>query len=147
MRSLGNFRWVATIRMSGHELLQSHHKASIIIGLAVDAIGLRFHVEDARRFTKAGRQHLYFENRLATSPEGALLGGSSVQVPGLGGKPGALAAKMAAERPFLDAAGKVLDAYVRDARPVAHPTSSSDGQTLCTGSARPVEKHRTSWPS
>ncbi len=113
LTSLRNFGWVATIRMSGHELRQSHHKASIIIGLAVDAVGLRFHVEDARRFTKAGRQHLYFENRLATSPEGALLGGSSVQMPGLGGKPGALAAKMAAERPFLDAAGKVLDAYVK----------------------------------
>ena len=110
---LRNFGWVATIRMSGHELRQSHHKASIIVGLAINVIGLRFQVEDARRFTKAGRQHLYSEYRLATSPEGALLSGSSVQMPGLGAKPAALAAKMAAERPFLDAAGKVLDVYVK----------------------------------
>jgi hypothetical protein len=111
--SFRNFGWVATIRLRGHELRQSHHKASIIIGLAIDAVGLRFQMEDARRFTKAGRQHLYSEYRLATSPEGALLGGSSVQLRGLGAKPGALAAKMAAERPFLDAAGKVLDRYVK----------------------------------
>jgi hypothetical protein len=70
-------------------------------------------VEDARRFTKAGRQHLFAENRLATSINGAFLRGSSVQMPGLGSKPGALAAKMAAERPFLDAAGRVLEAYVQ----------------------------------
>jgi hypothetical protein len=99
--------------MSGHELRQSHDKALIITGLVIDAIGLRFQMEDARRFTKAGRQHLYSEKRLATSPEGALLGGSSVQMPGLGAEPGALAAKMAAERPFLDAASKVLDVYVK----------------------------------
>ena len=42
-----------------------------------------------------------------------MLGGSSVQMPGLAAKPGALAAKMAAERPFLGAAGKVLDVYVQ----------------------------------
>lgn len=34
------------------------------------------------------------------------------ELPGLGGPPGALAAKMVAEQPFLDAAGKVLEAYV-----------------------------------
>lgn len=109
--SLRNFEWVATIRMTGHELTQSHQKASIIVGLAIDAIGLRFQVEDARRFTKAGRQHLFAEDRLATSIDGAFLRGSSVQMPGLGAAPGALAAKMQAEQPFLDAAGKVLQAY------------------------------------
>jgi hypothetical protein len=34
-------------------------------------------------------------------------------MPGLGSKLGALAGKMAAERPFLDAAGRVLGAYVQ----------------------------------
>lgn len=113
LSSLRNFEWVATIRMEGHALNQSHNKASIIIGLAIDAIGLRFQVEDARRFTKAGRQHLFAEDRLATSSSGAFLRGSSVQIPGLGSAPGALAAKVQAERPFLDAAGKVLSAYVQ----------------------------------
>lgn len=111
--SLRNFDWVATIMMTGHELSQSHHKASIIIGLAIDAIGLRFQVEDARRFTKAGRQHLLSEDRLATSPDGAFLRGSSIQMPGLGSNPGALAEKMLAESMFWDAAGKVLDIYVQ----------------------------------
>lgn len=111
LSSLRNFEWVSTIRMTGHELTKSHQKASIIIGLAIDAIGLRFQVEDARRFTKAGRQHLFAENRLATSVDGAFLGGASVQMPGLGAAPGALAAKMQAEQPFLHAAGKVLQAY------------------------------------
>lgn len=112
LSSLRNFEWVATIKMKGHELGQSHQKASIIVGLAIDAIGLRFQVEDARRFAKAGRQHLFAEDRLATSDAGAFLKGSSVQMPGLGSAPGALAEKMRAERPFLDAAGKVLHAYV-----------------------------------
>lgn len=75
MSSLRNFEWIATIRMTGHELTQSHQKASIIVGLAIDAIGLRFQVEDARRFTKAGRQHLFAEDRLATSIDGAFLRG------------------------------------------------------------------------
>jgi len=113
LSSLRGFAWVATIRMTGHELSQSHFKASIFAGLAIDAIGLRFQVEDARHFTKAGRQHLFAEDRLATSINGAFLRGSSVQMAGLGSKPGALAAKMAAERPFLDAAGRVLEVYVQ----------------------------------
>ena len=110
--SLGGFAWVATVRMSGHELAQSHSKGSTIVGLAIDAIGLRFQVEDARYFSKAGRQHLYAEDRLATSKDGKLFGGWSIKMPGLGSKPGALSSKMAAERPFLDAAGRVLEAYV-----------------------------------
>jgi hypothetical protein len=112
LSSLGNFAWVATMRMTGHELSQSHHKASIIVGLAIDAIGLRFQVEDARRFAKAGRQHLFAEDRLATSLDGNFLKGSSVQMPGLGSAPGRLATMMKAERPFLDAAGKILRAYL-----------------------------------
>lgn len=49
---------------------------------------------------------------MATSLSGSFVRGSSVQMAGLGSKPGALAAKMAAERPFLNAAGKVLAAFV-----------------------------------
>lgn len=113
LSSLRGFSWVATIRMAGHAPDQSHRKASIFVGLAIDAIGLRFHVEEARRFTKAGRQHLFGEDRLATAINGAFLHGSSAQMPGLGSKPGALAAKLEAERPFLDAAGRLLEVYVR----------------------------------
>jgi hypothetical protein len=112
LNSLQNFEWVATITMKGHELHQSHYKASIFIGLAIDAIGLRFQVEDARRITKAGRQHLFSENRLATSSDGVFLQGTSMHLPGLRSNPGALAAKMLAERTFLDAAGKGLETYV-----------------------------------
>jgi hypothetical protein len=112
LQFLGSFGWVGTLRMSGHELNQSHYKASIVVGLAIDAVGLRFQVEDARRFTKAGRQHLFGEARLATDPAGRILSGSSAQMPGLGAAPGKLAAKMLAERPFLDAAGTVLETYV-----------------------------------
>ena len=111
--SLRAFQWVATIRIIGHALSQSHQKASIIAGLAIDAIGLRFQVADARRFTKAGRQHLFAEERRATTTKGAFVRGSSVQMPGLGSKPGSLAEKMAAERPFLDAAGRVLETYLQ----------------------------------
>lgn len=109
---LGGYSWVATIRMEGHELTQSHNKASVFVGLAIDLIGLRFHLEDARRFAKAGRQHLFNEARLATDMNGRLLRAGSAQLAGLGGKPGALAAKMAAEQPFFDQAGEVLEAFV-----------------------------------
>lgn len=113
LRVLGGFQWVATARILGHAPTQSRQKAAIIVALAIDAIGLRFQVEDARRFTKAGRQHLFAEERLSTTMSGNFMRGSSVQMPGLGSKPGALAAKMTAERPFLDAAGVILEAYVR----------------------------------
>lgn len=112
LSALQNFSWVATLRVSNHELDQSHRKASVIVGLAIDAVGMRFHVNDARKFTRMGRQHLYSEERLASTPDGRFLSGASIRMPGLGAKPGALAAKMAAERPFLDDAGKVFEAYV-----------------------------------
>lgn len=98
--------------MSGHETAQSHQKASVIVGLAIDALGLRFHVQDARRLAKVGHQHLFAEARLATRPTGGIVRGSSFQRAGLAAKPGALATKMVAERPFLDAAGTVLQKYV-----------------------------------
>ncbi|TIX41473.1 MAG: hypothetical protein E5V40_10185, partial [Mesorhizobium sp.] len=113
VRLLRGYEWVATVRILGHEINQSHSKASIIVGLAIDLIGLRFQVEDARRFTKAGRQHLFAEDRLATTIDGAFLIGWGGEVAGIGSKPGALAKKMAAEKPFLDAAGKLFEAYLR----------------------------------
>lgn len=112
LNSLRGFSWIATVRMTGHSLVQSHHKASIIVGLSIDVIGLRFQLGDARCFTKAGRQHLFSEERLATSTSGVFIRGSSMQMPGLGSRPGALAAKMMAERAFLDAAGKILQSYI-----------------------------------
>jgi hypothetical protein len=112
LRTLRRYSWVATVRMEGHERAQSHFKASVVVGLAIDAVGLRFQVEDARRFGKAGRPHLFVEDRLATTLDGRVLSGSSVQVPGLRGRPGALAAKMATEQSFLDDAGVVLQHYV-----------------------------------
>jgi hypothetical protein len=119
LRTLRHYSWVATIRMEGHEQARSHFKASVVVGLAIDAIGLRFQVEDARRFTKAGRQHLFAEDRFATTMDGRILRGSSVQMPGLGGRPGALSAKMAGEQSFLDAAGCILQHYV-DGRRSGH---------------------------
>lgn len=112
LNALGNHAWIGSIRLKDHALEQSHRKASTLVGLAIDAIGLRFDVESARRFTKAGRQHLHSEERLASSPTGRFRSGSSVQMPGLGGAPGALIAKMASEAPFLHAVGEVLTAYV-----------------------------------
>ncbi|WP_156952310.1 hypothetical protein [Bradyrhizobium sp. WSM1743] len=70
LASLRDFGSIVTVRIEGHDLIQSHQKASIIVGLAIDAIG--FQVEDARRLAKTGRQHLYSEDRLAISAEGAL---------------------------------------------------------------------------
>ena len=109
---LGNFPWIATIRVRGHEPNQSHHKAAVIVGLATDLIGLRFHLEDARRFARAGQRHLLNEARLATDMNGRFLRGWTSQRPGIGGRPGAVAAKMRAEQPFFDAAGQALEAYV-----------------------------------
>ncbi len=109
---LNGHSWFGTIRMTNHEATQSHDKASVIVGLAIDLIGLRFHVDDARRFTKVGWRHLFGEVRQATGVNGRFLQGMRAVLPGLGGRPGALAAKMVAEQPFLDAAGEVLTAYV-----------------------------------
>lgn len=119
LTTLRHYSWVATIKMDGHEPAKSHQKASILVGLAIDVVGLRFHRQDALRFTKSGRQHLYSEDRLATSPDGSLLHGSSTRMPGLAGKPGALAAKMANEQSFLDAAGCILQRYL-DGRRIGH---------------------------
>ncbi len=112
LSTIAGYPWVATVRLAGHEPTRSHDKAKTIIGLAIDAIGLRFHLEDARRLAKAGDQHLHNEDRLATAVNGGVLRGSSTPLPGLSGPPGSLASKMMAERPFLDAAGRLLTLYV-----------------------------------
>ena len=86
---------------------------STIVGLAIDAVGLRFHVDDARRFTRAGRAHLFAEDRLATAVDnGRWIHGWSTNVPGVGWAPGELAAKLQEERDFLTAAGRILGAYL-----------------------------------
>lgn len=110
---LRGFSWVGTIRSTGHEARQSHRKMSAIVGLAIDALGLRFQVDDARRFTSAGRAYLRTEDRLATAvDDGRFFYGWSANLPGVGSAPGLLAAKMQAEREFLDVAGRILEAYV-----------------------------------
>lgn len=112
LNSLGGFGWVATVRIPAHEIKRSREKASIVVGLAIDALGLRFSVGDARRFVKAGQQHLFSEKSFASSFDGMFRRGTSIQMPGLGSKPGALAEKMTSERNFLDAAGCILEAYM-----------------------------------
>ena len=111
---LGTHSWVATIRIEGHEPNRSHEKASAIVGLAIEAIGLRFPLDGARALTKSGRPHLFNEVRLASMKNGAFLRGWTASRPGIGGRPNALAAKMKGEKPFLDAAGILLGAYVTD---------------------------------
>lgn len=111
---LGAHSWVATVRINGHEPNKSHEKASVIVGLAIDAIGLRFDLHEARAFTKAGRQHLFNEARLGSTTSGGFLRGWSAARAGIGRKPGTLAARMAAEQRWLDAAGTLLEAYLND---------------------------------
>lgn len=110
---IAGYSWIATVRLSKHEPMHSHDKAMTIVELAMNTIGLRFHLEDARHFSKAGRQHLFSEDRLATTTDGIMLRGASTSRPGIGGPPGSMIAKMLAERPFLDAAGRLLDLYVK----------------------------------
>lgn len=112
LATAGNFEWMATVRVVGHDPKQSHHKASIIVGLAVDLIGLRFTRDDASRFGMAGRLNTRWEDRLASRIDGVFLRGWSAQKNGLGDKPGALTAYMAANRPFFDAAGALLTTYM-----------------------------------
>ena len=110
---LRDFLWVGTIRTVGHEPRQSHWKTSIVVGLAIDAVGLLFHGDDAKRFTRAGRAHLFAEDRLATAVNGGrFIYGWSMNMPGLGSAPGSLAARMKSESKFLSAAGLILGAYL-----------------------------------
>ena len=122
MDFLRGFSWIGTIRAVGHEARQSHRKMSTIVGLAIDLVGLLFHVDDARRFTRAGRAHLFGEHRLATAVDGGrFIRGSSANMPGLGSAPGALAARMQEEREFLDAAGTILNAYLESRQKASAP--------------------------
>ena len=119
---LRGFSWVGTIRAVGHEARQSHRKMSTIVGLAIDAVGLLFLADDARRFTRAGRAHLFGEYRLATTVDGGqFIRGSSANMPGLGSAPGALAAKIQEEREFLDAAGTILNVYLTSRQKTGAP--------------------------
>lgn len=114
LASLRAFAWVGTIRTSGHEFRRSHLKASVMVDLAMDAVGLRFHAEEARRFARSGRAYLPAEDRLATSVDDSrLIHGSSVHVPGLASRPGELAKWMREQRGFIDAAGRILDVYLK----------------------------------
>ena len=119
---LRGYSWVGTIQAVGHEARQSHQKMSTIVGLAIDAVGLLFLADDARRFTKAGRAHLGGEIRLATALDGGqFIRGSSANMPGLGSAPGELAAKIQEEREFLDAAGTMLNVYLKSRQKTGAP--------------------------
>ncbi len=109
---LGGYGWIATVEIEDHEMVQSHRKASIIVGLAIDVIGLTFDSENANRLTQAGRKYIFGEVRMATNAHGKLVQGMSSNLPGIGGRPEALRAKMAAEQPFFDQAGSLLEAYL-----------------------------------
>ena len=112
INSLRAYSWVGTVRTLRHEFSLSHSKTAILTGLAIDAVGLRFHPEEARRFTMAGRPSLTVEDRLATAvDDGRFLHGWSTHLPGLGSAPGELAERIRGERKFLDAAGHILDVY------------------------------------
>ncbi len=113
LTSLRAFGWVGTIRTSGHEFRQSHLKASVMVELAMDAVGLCFHAEEARCFTRSGRAYMPAEDRLATSVgDRRLIHGWSVHVPGLALRPGELAKWMQEQRGFIEAAGRILDMYL-----------------------------------
>jgi hypothetical protein len=139
--------WVASILIERHEPAQSHHKATVLVGLALDALGLLFEAQDAIKLTKAGRQHLYSEDRLATGTNGEIYGGASVQMPSLGAAPGYLAKLIAGQAPFLGAAGKVLDAYVQGRETGEAPNLVERWAKRSTGSARRAVKAGISWPS
>ena len=108
---------VGTSRIAGHETRQSHRKASTIVGLAIEAVGLLFHVSEARRFTQAGRAHLFGEHRLATAADdGRFIHGWSAHLPGFRLGPDEIAGTIRAERDFLDSAGGILGAYLADSQ-------------------------------
>ena len=112
---LHGFAWVGTIRVTSHEIRRSHWKASTIVGLAIDAVGVLFHVSETRRFTRAGRAHLLAEHRLATAADdGRFIHGWSAYLPGFGSAPEAIAGTIQAEHGFLDSAGQILEAYLAD---------------------------------
>ena len=114
---LGGFAWVGTSRIADHELRRSHRKASMIVGLAIEAVGLLFHVSEARRFARAGRAHLFGEHRLATAADdGRFIHGWSAHLPGFGSGPNEIAGTIRAERGFLDSAGGILGAYLADSQ-------------------------------
>ena len=110
--SLRGYSWVATVRAIGHEHKQAHRKMSMIAGLAIDVVGMGFRAEDVRRFSLAGRGYVQAEHGLATTLDGRLLHSSSLALPGLATKPGALAEVMQAEGRFREAAGRILQKYL-----------------------------------
>ena len=88
-------------------------EGAVMVELAMDALGLCLHAEEARCFTRSGRAYLPAEDRLATSVgNGRLIRGWSVHVPGLALRPGELAKWMQEQRGFIDAAGRILDIYL-----------------------------------
>ena len=114
---LRGFAWVGTSRIAGHETRQSHRKASTIVGLAIEVVGLLFHVSEARRFTQAGRAHLFGEHRLATAADdGRFIHRWSAHLPGFRLGPDEIAGTIRAERDFLDSAGGILGAYLADSQ-------------------------------
>lgn len=108
---LRGWGWMATVHVEKHEPIQSHLKGSVLVRLAMDALGCRFLAADAVLFAAAGRQHLYHEQRLASRSDGVLFWGSSSQMAGIGAREGVLQGLIERERSFLDAAGVILTRY------------------------------------
>lgn len=114
LRAVRGYGWVGSVRIVGHTPKKSHEKASVFVGLAIDALGTRIFVDDARRLRKAGRAHVLGEDRLATTLSGALLYGTSFNKPGLGASPGYFIQLINSEKSFLAAAGAILCKYLEE---------------------------------
>lgn len=109
---LQGYCWVGTIRVTNHDWRQASRKASVLVALAIDAIGLRFSADEARRLAMAGRAQLFRDHHLATSVNDShLMSEHTLDLPGLH--------PVRAEethddqgREFLDRAGSILQAYM-----------------------------------
>lgn len=103
--------WLGTVLIKDHDTESSHNEARVLVGLAIDCLGVVLEAAEGTLLNIAGSPFTRGGSRLATTTKGALVSGSTARLPGLGGRPEMADQLIADTVSFREAAGNILSAY------------------------------------
>ena len=111
LNTIGNHRWVGTVLIRDHDADNSHAKANVLVGLALDSLSVVLAAPDGVLLNRAGNTFFRGGSRLATTTDRKIVSGSSARLPGLGGRPEMADQFLAETAKFREAVGHILTAY------------------------------------
>jgi hypothetical protein len=110
--TIGAHRWVGVATVTNYDPIQSSKKGTTLVSLALDFFCLLYNPADGAGITYAGGGRLPIgERNLFADDRGELFDSMKVNLPGIGGRPGAAQAVLNESLALRQSAGAVLTRY------------------------------------